>query len=579
MSVVLPNEWRVIGFGDFALNANGARKPVSLAVRAKIKGDYPYYGATGQIDSLDDFTHEGEHVLIGEDGANLLTKSKDLAFLVKGQFWVNNHAHAIKCVAGVPSEYLQGYINSLNLAPYVTGSAQPKLTKTNLESIRVPVPPLAEQKQIATKLDELLAQVDTLKTRLDTIPTILKRFRQSVLAAAVRGKLTEEWRQDNPSNKTVKKIKDEIREYRHKIWMDAQLEKQKTKGKIPKNDKWKEKYSEPTIISDCDQDVLPEGWVYEPLDGLVYIAARIGWKGLKASEYTQKGPLFLSVHSLNYGQYTNLDKAFHIPEERYNESPEIKLANNDILLCKDGAGIGKIAIVKGLDEPASINSSLLLVRAGKYFETEYLYYFLAGPVMQKLVQERMTGTAVPHLFQRDVKEFVLEVPPINEQVEIVRRVEKFNSFADQIEQRVKDAQKRVNNLTQSILAKAFRGELTADWREQNPDLISGNNSAEALLEKIKEEKDVAEMKIKLTRRSVKKKTGKNMKKDQLICIVEALESAKSPLSAQALLAQSGYPSDASIDEIERFFIEVREKLKLGLITKERLGNEDIFTLV
>ena len=77
---------------------------------------------------------------------------------------------------------------------------------------------------------------------------------------------------------------------------------------------------------------------------------------------------------------------------------------------------------------------------------------------------------------------------MEEQIEIVRRVEQLYAFVGQIEQRVKDAQSRVNHLTQSILAKAFRGELTADWREQNPDLISGDNSAEALLERIKAER-------------------------------------------------------------------------------------------
>lgn len=186
----LPEGWAYSSIADFVLNVNGSRKPVSLSERASIKGEYPYYGATGQIDALNNYTHEGEHVLIGEDGANLLSKSKDLAFIVKGKFWVNNHAHALRCLAGVPSKYLASFVNSIDLTPYVTGSAQPKLTKGNLDNIEIPVAPLAEQQQIAQKLDELLAQVDTLKTRLDAIPNILKRFRQSVLAAAVSGGLT-----------------------------------------------------------------------------------------------------------------------------------------------------------------------------------------------------------------------------------------------------------------------------------------------------------------------------------------------------------------------------------------------------
>ncbi len=175
-------------------NANGARRPVSRKEREKLQGEFPYYGATGRIDSLNGFTHEGEHVLVGEDGANLFSKSKNLAFVVDGRFWVNNHAHAIRCLADAPNNYVEGFINSLDISKWVTGSAQPKLTKANLESIVIPIASPAEQKQIAARLDELLAHVNTIKTRLDTIPAILKRFRQSVLAAAVSGRLTEDWR-------------------------------------------------------------------------------------------------------------------------------------------------------------------------------------------------------------------------------------------------------------------------------------------------------------------------------------------------------------------------------------------------
>ena len=381
-----------------------------------------------------------------------------------------------------------GYVNKVSY-----GVNMPRLgTKDGLAAPLI-LPPLAEQAVIAQTLDTLLAQVDNIKNRLDAIPKILKTFRQSVLAAAVSGQLTEEWRGENKCGRSEDEILNDIESYKYKAWLAAQESKYEAKGKWPKTDSWKNKYKKAEIDPDFKQRDLPSGWVFQPLEGLVYIAARIGWKGLKASEYTEFGPLFLSVHSLNYGREVKLSEAFHISEDRYEESPEIMLENDDILLCKDGAGIGKIGIVKGLVDAASINSSLLLVRSGKYFVPEFLYFFLAGPTMQQLVQDRMTGSAVPHLFQRDVKGFTLEVPPLTEQTEIVRRVEELFAFADQIEQQVKNAQDRVNNLTQSILAKAFRGEITAQWRAENPDLISGdspeNGSAELLLAKIKTERE------------------------------------------------------------------------------------------
>jgi len=421
-------------------------------------------------------------LIVGRKGSyGVVNKSKEPFYPIDTTYYVDEfHSQ--------PLDYWYYYLTFLPLTKLNRSTAIPGLNREDAYNLNVILPPLAEQKVIAEKIDTLLAQVDSTKARLEQIPKILKRFRQAVLSSALRGKLTCNWRIDNKSLQDSSSFKASVKKYRFESWIKEQEDKHKNKGKTPKNDKWKGKYQEASISQDISDKDIPEGWLFEPLDGLVYISARIGWKGLKASEYTEKGPLFLSVHSLNYGKDVNLSQAYHISEHRYDESPEIKLQNGDILLCKDGAGIGKLAIVRNLNEPATINSSLLLIRAGKFFLSEYLYYFLSGPEMQNLVKERMTGSAVPHLFQRDVKEFVLEVPPLEEQHEIVRQVEQLFAYADTIEKQVNNALARVNNLTQSILAKAFRGELTAQWRAENPELISGENSAAALLEKIKAER-------------------------------------------------------------------------------------------
>lgn len=393
-------------------------------------------------------------------------------------FYFLNEGSALNSILGD----LKGTVGQINIS----------LTQCRL--LDVPLCSLPEQNRIVAKLDEVLAQVDTIKARLDGIPEVLKRFRQSVLAAAVSGKLTEEWRGRNRPSFTNEEFRGAIKEYRYQAWLDEKTKKYEEKGKFPKSDSWKSKYVAPTFDGE-HLDALPEGWIQDVLEGLVYISARIGWKGLKASEYTEEGPLFLSVHGLNHGTYVDLSEAFHISEERYRESPEIMLENNDILLCKDGAGIGKIAIVNDLAEKASINSSLLLIRAGEFFDTKFLFYLLSGPKMQSLVHERMTGSAVPHLFQRDVKEFVLDVPPLNEQKEIVRLVDQYFAFADTIEAQVKKAQARVNNLTQSILAKAFRGDLVP----QDPD----DEPGEVLLTRIAQARKEAEALAKAAKKAAK----------------------------------------------------------------------------
>jgi type I restriction enzyme S subunit len=160
-------------------------------------------------------------------------------------------------------------------------------------------------------------------------------------------------------------------------------------------------------------------WQKRQLGELAELRGRIGWRGLTAKEYTKEGPLFLSVHSLNYGENVSFQDAFHISEERYAESPEIMLQPNDVLICKDGAGIGKVGIVGKLPDRTTINSSLLLIRSGKEILPKFLYRCLSSPYFQEIVQSRLNGATTPHLYQRDITEFPIVLPPLVEQQRIV----------------------------------------------------------------------------------------------------------------------------------------------------------------
>ncbi|ARO31297.1 type I restriction-modification system subunit HsdS [Rhizobium sp. NXC14] len=155
------------------------------------------------------------------------------------------------------------------------------------------------------------------------------------------------------------------------------------------------------------------------LEDVAYLAGRIGWKGLTAKEYTQEGPYFLSVHGLNYGSEVDFRDANHISQARYDESPEIMLREGDVLICKDGAGIGKTGIVGNLPGPATINSSLLLIRAGERLVPKFLYYYLSSPAFQALVQERIDGATTPHLYQREIRQFPIPIPSLIEQQHLV----------------------------------------------------------------------------------------------------------------------------------------------------------------
>ncbi|HEY1935581.1 MAG TPA: restriction endonuclease subunit S [Acetobacteraceae bacterium] len=160
-------------------------------------------------------------------------------------------------------------------------------------------------------------------------------------------------------------------------------------------------------------------WEQRKLGEVAYLSGRIGWKGLTAKEYTKSGPLFTSVHSLNHGDYVDFSEAFHISQERYDESPEIMLAASDILICKDGAGIGKLGIVAEVPGPATINSSLLLIRANQGVDPKFLYRALCSPIFQNIVQEKIDGATTPHLYQREIRQFSVPIPPLPDQKRIV----------------------------------------------------------------------------------------------------------------------------------------------------------------
>ncbi len=305
------------------------------------------------------------------------------------------------------------------------GVAMPHITKAGMEAWEIQLPPISEQKIIAEKLDTLLAQVESTKARLEQIPQILKRFRQAVLGAAVSGKLTEDWR-DNSSLSG---------------WIEGKLGefiKKPSYGTSSKSNK----------------------------EGLIPVLRMGNLQGGK-----------LDWTDLVYTSDT-------IEIEKY------KLEYNDVLFNRTNSPelVGKTAIYKS-EQPAIYAGYLIRVQCLPDLTPDYLNYHLNSILgRQYCYSVKSDGVSQSNINAQKLIAYPITVPPLPEQHEIVRRVEQLFAYADTIEKQVNNALARVNNLTQSILAKAFRGELTAQWRAENPELISGENSAAALLEKIKAER-------------------------------------------------------------------------------------------
>lgn len=308
------------------------------------------------------------------------------------------------------------------------GGAQPNISGNTIEKISILLPPLSEQKIIAEKLDLLLAQVKETKSRLERIPEILKQFRQSVLSdACFCDFLTS----------TDK----------YQLWKEDSLKELTTKigsGSTPKGGN---------------------------------------------NVYKNKGiPL---VRSMNiYSNYIKYDDLAYIDDEQAKRLANVEIQPDDILLNITGASIGRVNIAPQLFVGGRVNQHVSIIRCNKQkLLPKFLQIYLASPVIQKWIVKENYGATRQALTKAMIEKLIISYPPIEEQNAIIRRVEQLFAYADKIEQQVNVALEKVNNLTQSILAKAFRGELTTQWRAENVDLITGENSATALLEKIQAERE------------------------------------------------------------------------------------------
>jgi type I restriction enzyme M protein len=158
-------EWEELKLKEISENLDSKRKPVTKSDRTK--GIFPYYGASGIVDYVEDYIFDENLLLISEDGANLLARVTPIAFSVSGKVWVNNHAHVLKFKSFETQKFVELYLNQTNLEIYITGAAQPKLNQDTLNNIKIPLPPLDIQKQIVARIEEEQQMVNATKKLIE----------------------------------------------------------------------------------------------------------------------------------------------------------------------------------------------------------------------------------------------------------------------------------------------------------------------------------------------------------------------------------------------------------------------------
>ncbi|MBL9188210.1 MAG: restriction endonuclease subunit S [Opitutaceae bacterium] len=203
----IPECWAYASLDQITLNFDGQRVPLKREDRDKRSGAYPYYGASGIIDDIDDFLFDGDYLLIAEDGANLLSRSTPIAFQAHGKFWVNNHAHIVQPVSAMLMRYLELFLNGRDLTRFISGTAQPKLNQANLNQVPVPLCSLPEQQEIVRVLDEQFEAIERNERELDAALQRSEALRQSILKKAFTGRLVPQDPSDEPASQLLARLR------------------------------------------------------------------------------------------------------------------------------------------------------------------------------------------------------------------------------------------------------------------------------------------------------------------------------------------------------------------------------------
>lgn len=414
------------------------------------------------------FTHFAEgDVLLAKITPSMENGKAAIAYGLKnGLGCGTTELHVLRPIGGINPFYIYHFIHQETFrreaAQNMTGTAgQLRVPSSFIENKSIPLPPLDEQHRIVAKLEKILSIVDTCRQRLEKIPLILKRFRQSVLAAACSGRLTEDWREKNSSVESVNKILETL--YRTRLSLTkSSVEKEKIESIY--------QYQEENNSSE-----LPSNWVYVALNKL---CKSFDYGTSSKSRPIGKVPV-LRMGNIQNGEIDWDDLVYSSDEA---EIKKYLLKPNTVLFNRTNSPelVGKTAIYRG-EQEAIFAGYLIRINSYEELNSEYLNYCLNTIYAKEFcLKEKTDGVSQSNINAQKLGRFEVPFCSMFEQKEIVRCVKALFNLADQLETRYQKAKSYVDKITQSILAKAFRGELVPQDPSDEP--------ASLLLERIKAER-------------------------------------------------------------------------------------------
>ena len=417
----IPNGWELARFGSVMYNRDSERIPLSVAKRSKLTKIYDYYGASGVIDKVDKYLFNKDLLLIGEDGANLINRSKPIAYIATGKYWVNNHAHVLDCIDSIFMQYICLYINSISLVDYVTGTAQPKMNQEKMNSILLPLPPHNEQKRILQKVDKiqpLFVRYEKNQSRLEALTkTLYINLRKSILHEAIQGKLVPQAPNDEPAPVLLQRIKEE----KQRLVKEGKLKKKDVVDSIiykGDDNKYYEQIGRDTIeISNEILFDLPCSWQWVRFGQIVRMS--IGKTPARGEvSYWSKATIpWVSISDMTNSEHINKTKE-KISVAASSVMGEISPVGSLLMSFKLTVGRTSILNIDAYHNEAII--SIYPFIDDKYALRDYLFYTL--PFLSNMgdSKDAIKGKT---LNSKSLKSLLIPLPPLREQRCIINRLE------------------------------------------------------------------------------------------------------------------------------------------------------------
>ena len=398
----IPDTWKFVRFGELLITRDSERVPVSVSDRNKRAKIYDYYGASGIIDKIDDYLFDDELLLIGEDGANLLSRSTPIAFIAKGKYWVNNHAHVLDACCNLNLNYICYHINAISLAPYVTGTAQPKMNQENMNAIWIALPPLEEQHRIVAKIEELLPYVDRYAVAYEKLEQFNTKFpenmKKSILRYAIQGKLVEQRAEEGTGEELYQQIQAE----KQRRIQEKKIKKEKPLAEISEDEipfdipeSWKWARFSSVIELQSGQDMTPDK----------YNANHVGIPYITGASNITNGDVLIN-------RWTECGKAFAY--------------KGDVLFTCKGT-VGTMAV---LQEPkVHIARQIMAIRPIGSISVYYIQVVLDTLVSSLKAAAK---SIIPGIAREDILTSLIPLPPLAEQKRIVAKIEELLPLCDRL---------------------------------------------------------------------------------------------------------------------------------------------------